>query len=151
VCEQASPSWRKRVDLRQHKRYRLVATVDFEWESADGSLHKGAGRTRDISAAGVFIMTPELLPSGISVNLVVNLPSLQDDTAGAQLKTQGHVVRAAWNGFAVIADMGFQMKFSDAQTITRNYGNVGDEENTHQPEARSLVGTSKVFTVIRYK
>jgi hypothetical protein len=93
----------------------LAGVAKFEWEGLDGVMHKSAGNTRDISAAGVFIITPELLPIGISVDLVVNLPSLQDDSSGAQLKTQGHVVRADRNGFAVIADMGFRMKFSESQ------------------------------------
>ena len=106
----------------------MAATVDVEWETADGFVHKATGQTRDISAAGVFVVSPELLPSGVSVNLVVNLPSLQDQTSGAQLKTQGHVVRVDLKGFAVIADMGFRMKFSENQLVAGGYGKNRKEE-----------------------
>jgi hypothetical protein len=124
------------VDLRQNRRYRLVATVNFEWESADGLSHQAAGRTRDISSAGVFIISQELLPIGVAVDLVVNLPSLQDDGSGAQMKTQGHVVRTDPSGFAVIADIGFRMKVSESQAINRSYNGQG---------------MSKVFTAFRCK
>ena len=132
------------MELRQHRRYRLVATVNFEWVTADGFLHKATGETRDISAAGVFILSPKLLPSGISVDLVVNLPSLQDNSSGAQLKTQGRVLRTDGKGFAVVADMGFRMKFSESLAVP---GSAGQQ----RPEAGSFPGTSKVFTIFRSK
>jgi PilZ domain-containing protein len=133
-----------RVELRQHRRYRLVATVNFEWETGEGIVLKSAGQTRDISAAGVFIVTSELLPTGTSVNLVVNLPSLQDDSSGAQLKTHGRVLRTDGKGFAVIADMGFRMKFSESLAMPASAGQ-------QRPEAGGFPGTSKVFTMFRSK
>jgi hypothetical protein len=104
------------VEKRQHRRYRLSAIVNFEWESPDGVTQTRAGQTRDISATAVFIITPELLPVGNLILLDISLPSLQCTGSGLQLRTYAHVVRTDRGGFAVIAEMGFRMKFSETQT-----------------------------------
>jgi PilZ domain len=65
------------VDLRSHARYRLKAPVLFSWEDADGTLMRGGGFTRDLSATGAFIFSPGCPPQGMTVRLEILLPPLK--------------------------------------------------------------------------
>ena len=104
------------MDLRQSKRYRLRASVVFSSERLEGPPVVGQGHTRDISPAGVFVLTGDPLPSGAVVNLEITLPSLRGEHTGACLRTVGHVVRTEPVGFAAVADLGFRMQFPDSRT-----------------------------------
>ena len=108
------------MELRQHNRYRLVAPVVFEWESNGGSVHRGEGRTRDISPAGIFVIATHSLSVGNAVRLEVELPGLREEKSGPRLKTQAHVIRAERTGFAAIADAGFRLLIQDADSVRRS-------------------------------
>ena len=47
----------------------------FSWEHANGNTMQGRGYTRDISPAGVFVLTSDRLPADTTVKLEVTLPS----------------------------------------------------------------------------
>ena len=107
----AESSGEQSVDLRQHRRYRLSAPVSFSWESREGAVGAGEGHTRDISIAGVFVLTPDLIPEGSLVRMDVNLPPVTAKSQPVYLRSQGRVTRVEDNGFAAIAPIGFRMHF----------------------------------------
>jgi PilZ domain len=107
----AESSGEESVELRQHRRYRLSAPVSFSWESREGAVGTGEGHTRDISIAGVFVLTPDLIPEGSLVRMDVNLPPVTAKSQPVYLRSQGRVTRVEDNGFAAIAPIGFRMHF----------------------------------------
>jgi hypothetical protein len=111
------------MDLRQSKRYRLVASAKFSWERSNGYMVQGEGYTRDISTAGVFVLTGEQLQPGTVVRLEVCFPSLRaQQRQGPCLRTVGHVVRSEELGFAAAADADFRMEVSKALSSQRSTG-----------------------------
>ena len=137
------------MELRQNKRYRLRACVAFSWANTDGNTMRGEGYTRDISAAGVFVLTGDRLPSSTAVKLEVTLPSLSEKRDGALLRTQGRVVRSEEIGFAVAADMGFRMRFpeesSSAESLEKRAGNGKFDASGKRSEDRELVPVSRFW------
>jgi hypothetical protein len=118
-------SLRQSMEMRQSKRYRLRASVTFSWEHADGNPMRGEGYTRDISPAGVFVLTSDRLPVTTAVKLEVTLPSLNQNRRGPSLRTQGRVVRLEEIGFAAAAEIGFRMQFSERSSSTDSLGKRG--------------------------
>jgi len=110
------------MEMRQSKRYHLRASVTFSWEHADGNTIQGKGYTRDISPAGVFVLTSDRLPADTTVNLEVTLPSLHQNRRGVSLRTQGRVVRLEEVGFAAAAEVGFRMWFPEGSSSTNSLG-----------------------------
>ena len=123
------------MELRQNKRYRLRAPVSFTWESRDGAVGAGEGHTRDISVAGVFILTPGLIPESSVVRMEVNLPPLHAKGQRVRLRTQGRVIRTEDNGFAAIANMGFRMDFHEVESGTHGVTIVHKDEDKKKSEA----------------
>jgi hypothetical protein len=120
------------MDLRRSKRYRLRAFVKFAWENAEGSTVRGEGYTRDISLDGVFVLTGDQLPPESLVKLEVSLPPLRKDNSGACLRTHGQVVHSGAVGFAAVANMGFQMQFSESQRSRHSVGKSGGNGEAKQ-------------------
>jgi hypothetical protein len=139
------------VELRQNKRYRLKASVAFSWELLDGDSIQGEGHTRDISPAGVFVLTGFRPPLGASVKLEVVLPSLREEHSGASLRTYGHVVRAEEIGFAVVADMGFRMQFAESgasrQSFDKTNGGSGNKQDASRKYASKQLSSGNRFSM----
>ena len=131
VLGEDSQEQARTVDLRQSKRYRLKASVRFSWENAQGSTIRGEGYTRDISPIGVFVLTSDRLPSGAAVTLEVSLPPLREEHSGACLRTQGQVIRSEEVGFAAVANMGFQMQFSESKRSRYSLGKLGGDNGAN--------------------
>lgn len=127
------------MDLRQNKRYQLKAFVTFSWEHSDGGRIQGEGYTRDISPAGVFVLTSDPLPQGTTVKLEVILPSLREKQSGASLRTQGRVVRSEEVGFAAVAEMGFRMRFTEKSSSEQSLSEM-DRDGKHEASGK---GTGK--------
>lgn len=137
------------MELRQNKRYRLKASVVFSWANTDGNTMRGEGYTRDISPAGVYVLTSDRLPSSTAVKLEVTLPSLNEKRNGASLRTQGRVVRSEEIGFAVAADIGFRMQFpegsSSADSLEKRAANGRFDASGKRSEDRELVPLSRFW------
>ncbi len=120
------------MDLRRSKRYRLRAFVKFAWENMQGITVRGEGHTRDISPGGLFVLTGDRLPLETAVKLEVSLPPLREDKSGVSLRTHGQVVHSEDFGFGAVANMGFQMQFSESRSSPHSletYGGSGGEAN----------------------
>jgi hypothetical protein len=95
------------MDRRQHDRYELQANARFSWKDTGGARWRGRGLTRDISEAGVFVVTRDAPPSGTPVRLEVQACSAAG--SGVLVRTKGQVVRVEVNeqpasglGFAIV-------------------------------------------------
>lgn len=97
------------MELRQYRRYNLVCRVQYEWMTSDGCTGKGHGYTRDISTAGIFVITPELPVLQSKLKLEITLPRLREAIPGLRLQACGYIVRTEQDGFAAIADVGLQI------------------------------------------
>ena len=127
------------MELRQNKRYRLGAPVSFFWESREGAIGAGEGHTRDISVAGVFILTAGLIPEGSVVRMEVTLPPLHAKGQRVRLRTQGRVVRTEDNGFAAIANMGFRMDFHEVETGSYGVAIVRKQEDKNKKKTEAAL------------
>jgi len=96
----------------QHRsclRYSLSVPVLYRWVGDDGGERYGAGFTRDVSTAGMYIMC-ETHPPPIDTPLAieVSLPSLSSQGTRMNLKAGATVVRKAGpseiKGFAILTD-----------------------------------------------
>jgi hypothetical protein len=137
------------MELRQNKRYRLRAFVTFSWEQTDSGTMRGEGYTRDISPAGVFVLTRDRLPSSTAVKVEVTLPSLNEKRSGASLRTQGRVVRSEESGFAVAADMGFRMRFpggsSSSELLAKRAEDGKLDASSKRNEEQELLPVSRFW------
>src|SRR5215471_20611922 len=84
VTERLRSSWAP-VNQRQHNRYRLAASVTFSWETEDDRVHYGKGQTRDCSLSGAFVISPERLTIGSTLQMEFSLPRLLAAGPGARL------------------------------------------------------------------
>lgn len=91
------------VEKRKEVRFRLRAPIVFCWAN-----RASAGRTRDISIKGVFVICDTLPPVGTALSLEIYLPPFERNTLQRlHLEAAGKVIRAAAGeesrGFAATA------------------------------------------------
>jgi hypothetical protein len=112
--------WRREVvvELRKSSRFRLQLGVTFRWQDTTGEDFLGTGDTRDISAAGMFILSHACPPRNAQLSCEVIVP--RSRSAGSlQIKTEGKVIRvepgdlSRLSGFAVCGDMQVSDAVSD--------------------------------------
>lgn len=82
------------MDRRRARRFDLRVPVICKWNDDQDSKAEVAGFSRNISAVGVFVITPAGAPSvDRTIEIEVFLPPMSDMSPGLQLKSEGHVVR----------------------------------------------------------
>jgi hypothetical protein len=96
-------------ERRKSIRYRVGASALFYWNSGRGDRFRGGGITRDISAAGAYIMSATCPPTDLPIDLEIILPS--GLTWTPRIKAKMRVLRVehavggrARNGFSVMGD-----------------------------------------------
>jgi len=99
------------VNRRSSVRFAMQMPVICRWTDPQGSPHEIGGFSRDISTAGLFVLSSEPPPDGTDVRVEVLLPALGGGTSrGLQLQSKGEVVRVehgeAVRGFAVCCEFG---------------------------------------------
>ena len=95
------------VQSRKALRFPMRVPVIFRWIDEQGHTSQGAGFTRDISTAGLFVYSATPPPADAAVNLEVLLP-LHEGGQGTRLEGPGRVVRVEGQGeragFAATSD-----------------------------------------------
>ena len=99
------------MNRRRSVRFELQVPVICRWKDHQGSAHEIGGFSRDISTAGLFVLSSMPPPDGTDVSVEVLLPALGGDTSrGLRLQSEGEVVRVehgeAETGFAVRCEFG---------------------------------------------
>ena len=97
------------MNRRQSLRFELQMPVICRWKDHRGSAHEIGGFSRDISTAGVFVLSSAPPPEGTNVAVEVLFPALGGATSqGLQLQSDGEVIRVDRGkpamGFAIRCD-----------------------------------------------
>ena len=96
------------MERRKAVRFLLRVPVIFKWNDEQAKPHEGSGFARDISMAGIFVMTEFSPPFGAAIELEVLLPPLQGAAHGLRLNVPGIVLRLIdtdeLRGFAATSD-----------------------------------------------
>ncbi len=96
------------VERRKLERYQIDIPATVMSDAGDVSVTEV--RTRDISAAGAFFLTPQVFPCDTAVTIKLLLPELkQSPGRHASVRLKGTVVRAAAAGMAVSFHKSFRM------------------------------------------
>ena len=80
------------VERRKVVRYRMRTAVIFRWNGPDNERFQGEGVTRDMSVAGVFVLTATCPPPNAVVQMEVLLPLL-DGVSNARMKSEMRILR----------------------------------------------------------
>ena len=78
------------MDRRHHSRYDLRTRVRFSWKSPEG-ICREEGLTRDVSEAGIFVLTDFHPPVGTTIRFEVSF--LSASAQQVRIRAQGQVVR----------------------------------------------------------
>jgi hypothetical protein len=86
------------MQQRASVRFQLRLPVIFRWNDEQGGRQQNGGFTRDISTRGLFVYSPIPPPSGVTVELEVMLPPLEESGHGVRLQSEGRVLRIERKG-----------------------------------------------------
>ncbi len=96
------------VQRRESVRFHLRLPVIFRWNDGQGGRQQNGGFTRDISKDGLFVYSPIPPPPGVTVEVEVMLPPLEESGHGVRLSSEGRVLRierkGEHSGFAATGD-----------------------------------------------
>ena len=94
------------MNRRRSVRFELQMPVICQWKDQQGRQYETGGFSRDIGAAGVFVLSSVSPREETDVTLKVLLPALGGTPSGGlQLQSEGKVVRIeAATGFAVCCE-----------------------------------------------
>jgi hypothetical protein len=93
---------------RESVRFHIRLPVIFRWNDEQRGRQQNGGFTHDISTGGLFIYSNIPPPSGVTVELEVMLPPLEESGHGVRLRSEGRVLRierkGEHTGFAATGD-----------------------------------------------
>jgi hypothetical protein len=90
-----------RNERRTKKRFQIEQEVKYKMLYGQRIAETGVGRTINISSAGVFFTSENVLTAGMPVELSMNWPVLLHDSCPMKLMIYGCVIRSSQNGSAV--------------------------------------------------
>lgn len=71
----------------------MSVPVDFSWRDSNGNHHQGKGFTRNLSAAGLFLVTQTPVPVGAAIRFEAFLPPMSAEASVLRMQGEGVVVR----------------------------------------------------------
>jgi hypothetical protein len=89
------------VDQRLNRRYPIALEIEYKLLRKGRVERLGLGRTLNVSSGGVLFEANEALPSGSSIELLVQWPFLLEGVCPLKLVIQGSVVRSDSKSVAV--------------------------------------------------
>ena len=93
---------------RESVRFHIRLPVIFRWNDEQRGRQQNGGFTHDISTGGLFVYSNIPPPSGVTVELEVMLPPLEESGHGVRLRSEGRVLRTErkgeHTGFAATGD-----------------------------------------------
>jgi len=91
------------TERRSKTRFPIVLRVRFG-SKKKGSEVAGIGETRNISSTGMWIVSNQRVRAGVELSILLEWPSLLNNTTPLQLAAQTRVVRSTETGFAVVLE-----------------------------------------------
>ena len=108
------------MERRRLVRFLLRCPAVFEWVDEEGHSQVGAGFTRDISVAGVFLLSTTFPPQGTRIRIEVLLPAERPAEEGLKLSSDAKVMRIEQgvesSGFAVTSEFAFVGNMASSDT-----------------------------------
>src|SRR5690349_10696890 len=95
------PGLNGETERRTKKRFRIEQEVRYKMLYGQRIAETGTGKTLNISSAGVFFTTENVLTAGMPVELSMNWPVLLHDSCPMKLMIYGCVIRSGHTGSAV--------------------------------------------------
>jgi hypothetical protein len=86
------------MQQRESVRFQIRLPVIFRWNDEQVGRQQNGGFTRDISTRGLFVYSPMPPPSGVTVELEVMLPPIEESGHGVRLQSEGRVLRIERKG-----------------------------------------------------
>lgn len=122
------------MERRKGIRYRMKASVVFNWKRSRGERFQGAGMTRDVSVYGVFVLSPTCPPVDSIIQMDVVLPP-QFSENKTRIKSEMRVLRVEHDvagkgrsGFSAVGK-GFALRaISNHQSYTRELAENREEQ-----------------------
>jgi hypothetical protein len=99
----ASPMDERQQDARRHFRYPLVLDVEYRLLRNGRVIHRGFGKTCNISSGGVLFDTDEVPPAVGNVEVLMAWPFFLNGNCQLRLVMRGKIARVAGNSIAVRA------------------------------------------------
>src|SRR5579864_471995 len=90
-----------RGDQRLNRRYPITLEIEYKLLRKGRVERLGQGRTLNVSSGGVLFEANESLPSGSSIELLMQWPFLLEGVCPLKLVIHGSVVRSDSKGVAV--------------------------------------------------
>jgi hypothetical protein len=113
----------------------MKTSVIFRWKGPDNERFQGEGVTRDMSIAGVFVLTATCPPANAAVQMEVLLP-LSDGASKARMKSDMTVLRVEHDiadnkrsGFSAVGK-GFSLRLSSKKASRVVAGLIKDSKET---------------------
>jgi hypothetical protein len=88
-------------ERRSHRRYAIVAELQYRVMQRSRVMEEGSGHTVDISSDGVLFEALVALPPGLAIEVSIIWPAGGTKTKRLELHAQGYTVRAQRNCTAV--------------------------------------------------
>lgn len=123
------------AERRKRIRYRINAPAIFRWNGPDNRRFQGEGVTREMSVAGVFVLTGTCPPPNAVVQMEVLLP-ISDGASKARMKADVTVLRVEHDiadnkrsGFSAVGK-GFSLRTFTKKASRLVAGMIQDSKET---------------------
>ena len=97
-------------------RFPVEAHAEFWWWDDKGIYRKTAGRSRDVSVRGAFVVTAVCPPVGARIGLTVSIPESPDASDALRIELAGRVLRVEQDATA-LKDCGFAIQGDDVVLV----------------------------------
>jgi len=110
-----------RHERRNKKRFQIEQEVRYKMLYGQRIAETGSGKTINISSAGVFFTTENVLTAGMPVELSMNWPVLLHDSCPMKLMIYGCVIRSGGSGAAVAIER-YEFRTQGSRTFQQPHG-----------------------------
>ena len=107
-------------DRRNKKRFQIEQEVRYKMLYGQRIAETGTGKTINISSAGVFFTTENVLTAGMPVELSMNWPVLLHDSCPMKLMIYGCVIRSGHSGSAVAIER-YEFRTQGSRTFQQSH------------------------------
>src|SRR5450432_703624 len=110
-------------ERRSKRRFPIDREVKYKMLYGQRIAETGTGRTLNLSSAGVWFSTENMLTSGMPVELSLSWPVLLNDSCPMKLMVYGCVVRSNERGAAVSIER-YEFRTSGARAYQQSVGSA---------------------------
>src|SRR5215208_3654547 len=110
-------------ERRTKKRFQIEQEVRYKMLYGQRIAETGTGKTVNISSAGVFFTTENVLTAGMPVELSMSWPVLLHDSCPMKLMIYGCVIRSGHSGAAVAIER-YEFRTQGSRTFQQQTSSI---------------------------